>query len=134
MQTGSLKVELVGLLPAAYRLCTKCQPVDYLSLEGADYVFQQLTDYPPEVLQEQERLYELYHNLAHDFSGAVKLIAVNLLSPRGLWLSLRHKLGKKGAVVIGSKRVLHADCSYETIRQAIDHELAQLNVPGVNER
>jgi hypothetical protein len=43
-------------------------------------------------------------------------------------LSLRHKLGKKAAVVIGGKRVLRADCSYESIRQAIDQELAELKI------
>jgi hypothetical protein len=122
MGNDRVKVELVGLLPEFYRICTKCQPVDYLLLGGTDYISEQMADYPPEVLEEQKKLFDLYQRLTHDFAGAVVPVPVNLLSLRGLWLSLRYKLGKRGAVVIGGKRVLTADLPYEVIREAIKEE------------
>ncbi len=122
MENDPVKVELVGLLPAFYRVCTKCQPVDYLLLGGANYLSEQMADYPPEILEEQQKLYELYQRLTHDFAGAVVPVPVDLLSLRGLWLSLRYKLGKRAAVVISGKRALSADLPYEMIREAIKAE------------
>jgi hypothetical protein len=84
MERNPVTVELVGLLPAFYRVCTKCQLVDYLSFGEADYLSEQLADYPWEVLDEQKKLYDLYQTLVCDFSGFVKAIPVDLLSPRGL--------------------------------------------------
>ncbi len=126
MEKPLIKIELVGLLPAFYRACTKCQPMDYLVLGGVDYLSEQVADYPPEVLEEQNRLYGIYRRLTRDFSTAVFPVPVDLLSPRGAWLSLRHRLGNGAAVVINGKRALRADLPYETIRQAIEEERKRL--------
>ncbi len=112
MANNLVRVELVGLLPEFYRVCTKCQPVDYLLLGGTDYIAKQMAEYPPEVLEEQRKLFYLYERLTHDFAGAVVPVPVNLLSLRGLWLSLWYRVGRKGAVVISGKRVLDADLPY----------------------
>lgn len=122
MENLPVRVELVALLPAFYRVCTKCQPIDYLLLGGANYLSEQVADYPPEVLEEQEKLHDLYEHLVRDFSGAVLPIPVDLLSLRGLWLSIRYRVGKGPAVVIGGKRVLRADLPYDVIRQTIKEE------------
>lgn len=134
MEREPIKVELVGLLPAFYRVCTKCQPMDYLLLGGANYLSEQVAGYPPEILEEQKRLYDLYERLIHDFSSAVVPIPVDLLSLRGLWLSLRCKLGKEAAVVIRGKRALRADLPYDVIRQAIKEESNQLVAEGRREK
>ena len=124
MKDSTIRVELVGLLPAFYRVCTKCQPMDYLLLGGAKYLSEQVTDYPPEVLEEQEKLYGLYKRLIEDFSGAVLPIPVDLLSLRGLWLSIRYKLGKGAVVVINGRRVFSAGMPYEAIKAAVEKEVS----------
>ncbi len=131
MKKSPIKVELVGLLPVFYTVCMKCRPIDYLALGGSEYLSEQLADYPPEVLEEQKKLYELYQRLTHDFGSAVIPIAVNLLSPRGLWLSLRFNLGKRATAVINGKRALSADLPYEMIREAIKAESSR---PGAEPR
>lgn len=125
MKGAPLKIEIVGRLPVFYRACTKCQPLDYLQLSGADYISKQLAGYPPEVVAEQNRIYDLYERLVRDFSGAALLVPIELLSPRGLWLSFRYRLGKEPAVVIGGKRVLSADRPYEEIKRTVERQLTK---------
>ncbi len=117
-----IKVELVGLLPAFYKACTKCQPIDYLVLGRTSYLSEQAADYPPEILEEQNKLYDLYKRLIQDFSNAVVCVPVDLLSARGLWLSVRHELHGGPAVVIAGKRALPADSPYEVIKQIVNKE------------
>ncbi len=126
MEKPPIKIELVGLLPAFYRTCTMCQPVDYLLFRGVNYISEQLADYPPAVLEEQKKLYRIYQRLARDFSGAVVPVPVDLLSARGAWLSLRHGLIQGPAVIVNGKRALSADVPYERIRRAIDEERTKL--------
>lgn len=125
MKNVSIRVELIGLMPEVYKVCTKCQPMDYLSLAGVDYLAEQVADYPQEILKEQKRLLELYDRLAKDFSSAVLLVPVGLISVRGLWLSIRHRLRNRPAVIIGGRRALPGDLPYENIRLAIEEELAK---------
>ncbi len=134
MKDAPVKVELVGLLPGFYRVCTKCQPVDYLLLGGAKYLSEQVADYPPDVLEEQKKLHDLYQHLIQDFSDSVFVIPVDLLSLRGLWLSIRYKVGKAPAVVIGGTRALRANLPYDVIRQAIKEESNQLVAEGRREK
>lgn len=127
MKNKPLRVELIGLLPALYRVCTTCQPVDYLSLSGIDYIAEQLAGYPRDVVEEQKKLYELCDRLGKDFGGAVATVPVTLMSLRGLWLSLRHNLKKGPAVIINGERVLSGELSYDPIKELIEKELAKLN-------
>lgn len=125
MKTAPMRVDLVGLLPEVYRVCTKCQPIDYLGLAGIDYLSEQVAEYPEEIREEQKKLLRLYHCLQRDFSGAVEPVAISLMSFRGLWLSLRHRFGNGPKLVIGGKRVLSADRPYEEIKRTIEEELAK---------
>jgi hypothetical protein len=125
MRNVPIKVELIGLLPEVYRVCVKCQPMDYLSLGGVDYVSEQLAGYPEEIRVEQKKLLDLYHRLQRDFPGAVLPVPIGLMSPRGLWLSLRHRFGNGPKLLIGGTRVLSADRPYEEIKRTIEEELTK---------
>jgi len=125
MKSKPLRVELIGLLPALYRVCTTCQPVDYLSLSGVDYIAEQLAGYPPDVVEEQKKLYELYDRLGKDFGESVATVPVTLMSLRGLWLSLRHNLKRGPAVIIHGQRIVREDLSYDAIKEIVKEELAQ---------
>lgn len=121
----TIRVELIGLIPEVYKVCTKCQPIDYLDFTGIDYVSEQVAGYPEEVRAEQEKLLNLYCWLRRDFSGAVVPVPIGLMSFRGLWLSLRHRFGNGPKIVIGGKQVLSAEQPYEEIKRRIEQELAQ---------
>src|SRR5918995_3059331 len=109
MANAPITVELIGLLPEVYRLCTKCQPMDYLGAAGVDYINDQLADYPQAILGEQKKLADLYHRLREDFGSRVRLVPVELTSFRGMWLSLRHGLKNAPSLVIGGQRVVQGE-------------------------
>ncbi|MBI4526330.1 MAG: hypothetical protein HY695_21230 [Deltaproteobacteria bacterium] len=118
-----LSVELVGLLPEVYKVCTKCQPLDYLGFAGVDYVSEQLAAYPEQIQIEQKGLLDLYHRLGEDFAGSVIPVPVGLMSFRGMWLSIRYGLKNAPAVIIEKKRVIQGQLIYDRIKLAIEEEL-----------
>jgi len=124
MKDRRLEVELVGLFPEFYTWCAKCQVFDYLKIARLDYVSEQVSGYPKEVLRQQEKLKEIYAGLVKDFGSSVRPIFVGLLSFRGLWLSLRYRLFRGLSVIIDGRRVLSGDLPYEAIRSAVEEELA----------
>jgi hypothetical protein len=48
------------------------------------------------------------------------------MSLRGLWLSLRHRLGNEFSIVINGRKVIKGDSKYEAIREAIEEELREI--------
>ena len=62
--------------------------MDYVKQCGLDHEAEQLSEYPPEVREIQDRASQLYAWLVRDFDERILPIAVGVTSPRGLWLSL----------------------------------------------
>ncbi|MFN3476173.1 MAG: hypothetical protein ACK4Z6_01275 [Candidatus Methylomirabilales bacterium] len=118
-----VKIELVGLLPTVYNLCAKCNAADYMKAGGINYLADQLKDYSPETLQEQDRAAQIYYNLLRDFGERVIPLAVGLTSFRGLWLAWKHRLGNEFSIVINGRRVIKGDADYQAIKQAVQEEL-----------
>lgn len=128
MSQSVITVELVGLLPEVYRLCTKCQPMDYLGAAGVDYIGEQLADYPEPILTEQKKLADLYYRLREDFGDHVRLVPVELTSLRGMWLSLRHGLKNAPSLVIGGQQVVQGEIQYGEIKRTIQEELDKTTI------
>ncbi len=120
-------IELLGLLPEVYKLCTKCQPLDYLKLVKASYIEDELSTYPEAILAEQKRLWTLYNHMTEDFGDCARLVPVGLTSFRGMWLSLRHGLKNAPSLVIGGKRIVLAQLPYDDIKRIIREELVKTN-------
>jgi hypothetical protein len=89
--------------------------MDYVKRCGIDHEAEQLGEYPPEVIETQGKAAELYARLMRDFGERVLPIAVGLTSPRGLWLSLRHRLSRDLNLVINGHRVLNGDADYKSL-------------------
>jgi hypothetical protein len=65
----------------------------------------------------------LCDRLLQDFGDRIYPQSVMLTSGRGLWLSLRHRLGNDLSLVLNGKRAVPADAAYEVIKAAIQEEL-----------
>jgi hypothetical protein len=84
-----VKVELVGLFPTLFS--TRCKAVcDPAGLAGVVDAEAQLKEYPEEVLDSLRLVREAALSLLKE--GGVEVRVVDALSPRGLWLQLRHRL------------------------------------------
>lgn len=118
-----VKIELVGLLPTVYNLCAKCNAADYMKAGGINYLTDQLKDYSPEILQEQDRAAQIYYDLLRDFGDRVIPIAVGLTTLRGCWLAWKHRLRNEFAVIVNGRRVIKGNADYQTIKQAVQEEL-----------
>lgn len=116
MQTPQAKVEFVGLLPTFFNLCAPCCTKDYV---GA----VQLKEYPPQTQEIHLRAHQLFVNLLRDFGTQVRPLGVGSMSPRGLWLTIKHRLGHDLNLVVNGRRVVKGDAEYEVIKKAIEEEI-----------
>jgi hypothetical protein len=119
-----VKVELVGLFPTLVSACVCCE--EYMEACNINLLAEQLKDYPPDVLDAQNRAIEIYARLMRDYGDRIDLVAVGWMSLRGLWLSLRHRLGNEFSIVINGRKVIRGDSNYEAIREAIEEELREI--------
>ncbi len=123
-----IQVEFVGLLPTFYRTTAHCCSTDYFKACGINTDIDQLQDYPPEVIKNQEKVAALSHQLLRDFGEEVKPLVTGSVSLRGFWLTLKHRLGGDLAVIIDNKRILKEPFDYPTLKYAIQEELAMWRV------
>jgi len=98
-----VKVELVGLFPTFFS--TKCKAVcDPAGLAGIVDAEAQMKEYPEEVLNSLRLVREAVVSLLKEEGVEVRVI--DALSPRGLWLQLRHRLkGGPWAIIEGREKV-----------------------------
>lgn len=117
-----LKVELVGLFPDFYRLCPR--GCDWMKGGGLDIRRDQLRDYPPAVQEAGRRLQEIYDGLMRDFYDQIVPVSVGLMSARGFWLALRHRLDSGQVYVVVGRRAIPATSGYATVQAAVREALA----------
>ncbi len=118
-----IKVEMVGLLPTLFSMCASCCTTDTMGACGINLTADQMRDYPPEVVETNQRAAELYTRLLQDYHGAVIPLAVSTTSPRGLWLSLRHRLSSSLSLVVNGRRVIAGNANYDDLKRAIEQEI-----------
>ncbi|WP_029214943.1 hypothetical protein [Kallotenue papyrolyticum] len=117
-------IEYVGLLPQVFELC-RTQCVAPLLRAEAD----QLADYPPDLVALNRQAAAIAERLRHEFGAQVLILPVGSATPRGLWLSLRHRLGRQPAAIINGRRVLRNNPSLEAIRAAVAEALGRAPTP-----
>jgi hypothetical protein len=118
-----IRVEMVGLLPTLFNMCANCCTTDTMGACGIDLVADQMRDYPPEVVETNQRAAELYTRLLQEYGGVVVPLAVSTTSLRGLWLSLRHRLSSGLSIVVNGRRVIAGNADYDELKRAIEQEL-----------
>ncbi len=84
----------------------------------------QFPEYPPEILELQDRAARTAARLREDFGPLVVARPVGLDTLRGLWLSLRHRMRNDLFLVVNGRRVLPGTADYEAVRAAVAEERA----------
>ena len=94
-------LELVGLYPATMSPCTVC-PLDELTDRLAA---EQAREAPAAARSDADGAARLLAAVAGRAGGAIGVRLTPLDSPRGLWLSLRHRLPNGLTVLVDGRRV-----------------------------
>jgi len=54
-----------------------------------------------------------------EFGSAIRVEVVGLDSPRGVWLGIRHRIGKGFAVIVDGREVVRGPADYAPVRDAV---------------
>lgn len=124
----AVHVELVGMFPMTFRTCSRAAG---LSACGPGDEALQRAEYPPHVQEQQQLAEDVALRLWDEFGSAVRVDSVLFTSPRGLWLSLRHRLGSSDAVAfLDGVGPLHLTAGYSALRAAVLQRLAPAQNAG----
>src|SRR5207247_1945215 len=118
------KVQLLGLLPAILKPCGPAcaQPFTNVSVEAL--IDEERRETPDLLRENSERAHELAERLVGEFGSRLRIEVVGLESPRGIWLGLRHRVGRGFAVIVDGRDVFRNPDDYTPVRKAVDAALA----------
>jgi hypothetical protein len=74
---------------------------------------------PAFVRENAERAHGVAEQLLRDFGLRVRIEVVGLDSPRGVWLGIRHRVGKGFAVIVDGREVFRDPRDYAAVRAAV---------------
>ena len=117
------RIQLLGLLPAILKPCGPAcaQPFTNDSVEALKE--EERRETPGFVLENAERAQGMAEQLLNDFGARIRIEVVGLDSPRGVWLGLRHGVGKGFAVIVDANEVFRDSDDYDSVRQAVDRAI-----------
>jgi hypothetical protein len=96
------EIELVGLYPAALSPCTVCDLADL----GTKLAAEQAAEAPRAAADDSAQVWRIAETVFAAHGPAVRIRLTPVDSPRGLWLTLRHRLGGGGLqVLVDGRRV-----------------------------
>lgn len=124
------KVQLLGLLPAILKPCGPAcaQPFTNVTVEAlAD---EERRETPDLLRENSEQAHRLAERLIEDFGSRLRIEVVGLESPRGLWLGIRHRVGRGFAVIVDDREVFRDPQDYGAVRKAVDAALAARVAPA----
>ena len=124
------RIQLLGLLPAILKPCGPAcaQPFTNESVEALKA--EERRETPAFVRENAERAHGLAEQLLKDFGPRIRIEVVGLDSPRGVWLGIRHRVGKGFAVIVDGNEVFRNSDEYESVKQAVARAITAHNVPA----
>lgn len=88
-RTREREIELVGIFPASLSPCTVCDTTDL----GAKLARDQMREAPAAAVADSEATWRIAEAVFSRYGTSVRVRLTPADSPRGVWLSLRHRLG-----------------------------------------
>src|SRR3989454_8198797 len=124
------RVQLLGLLPAILKPCGPAcaQPFTNRNVEALRD--EEWHETPAFVLENADRAHRIAEDLFRDFGDRVRIEVVGLDSPRGVWLGLRHRVGKGFAVIVDGRDVFRDPREYDPVKGAVSRALTTRPLPA----
>lgn len=90
---------------------------------------EEIREIPPFVLENAERAHAIAEDLIRDFGNRVRIEVVGMDSPRGMWIGLRHGIGRGFAIIVDGRHVLRDPGDYDSVRGAVAQALVVRSAP-----
>src|SRR5256886_14149635 len=110
------KVQLLGLLPAILKPCGPACAQPFTNVRPAALNDAEGRETPDLPRENSERAHELAERLVGEFGSRLRIEVVGLESPRGIWLGLRHRVGRGFAVIVDGRDVFRNPYDYPPVR------------------
>jgi len=124
------RVQLLGLLPAILKPCGPAcaQPFTNRNVEALRE--EEWHETPAFVIENADRAHRIAEDLFRDFGDRVRIEVVGLDSPRGVWLGLRHQVGKGFAVIVDGREVFRDPKDSGPVKGAVSRALSTRPPPA----
>lgn len=117
------KIQLVGLLPAILKPCGPACAQPFTNKTVGALKDEEVRETPPIVLETSDRAHAMAEKLFRDFGDRIRIEVVSLDSPMGVWVGLKHRVGRGFAVVVDGKTVVRDPADYAPVRAAVERVL-----------
>ncbi len=115
-----LRVEVLAYAPMVFRQCLHCELVlDDAGVGRRVRAEQRAASLPADVRAEYERVSAWVAALAAARGPEVSVDVVDAASPRGFWKSLRHRVRRYPAVIVGGRVAPDLAAADEAIARAL---------------
>ncbi len=114
-----VRVQMLGLWPAVLKPCGPACAQPFMQGPVARLSSEEMAETPGFVQENGERAHAFAERLIKDFGSRVRIEIVGLDSPRGIWLGMRHRVGRGFAVVVAGDSVIRDPQDYETLRNMV---------------
>lgn len=124
------RIQLLGLLPAILKPCGPAcaQPFTNRSVEAL--WVQEWHETPAFVIENADRAHRIAEDLFREFGDRVRIEVVGLDSPRGVWLGLRHRVGKGFTVIVDGHDVFRDPTDSTPVKGAVSRALSNRAMPA----
>ena len=130
MRTRPPTVQLLGLLPAILKPCGPSCAHPFLNESVEALEREERHETPGILLENSQKAHHIAEQIFDDFGPRVRIEVVGLDSPHGMWLGLRHRVGKGFAVIVDGHAVFRDPDDYVPVREAVGQALASRQPPA----
>jgi len=130
VMTRPPRVQLLGLLPAILKPCGPACAQPFMNRNVAALCDEEWHETPAFVLENADRAHRIAEDLFRDFGDRVRIEVIGLDSPRGVWLGLRHRVGKGFAVIVDGRDVFRDPEDYDSVKGAVSRAVSTRPSPA----
>jgi len=124
------RVQLLGLLPAILKPCGPACAQPFTNRDVEALREEEWHETPAFVIDNANRAHRIAEDLFRDFGDRVRIEVVGLDSPRGVWLGLRHQIGKGFAVIVDGREVFRDPNDSDPVKDAVSRALSTRPAPA----
>lgn len=117
--SGRIKLDILSLIPITYRHCMHCEEFFDQSGIGQQVRDEMAAEYPPDLLEEGDRLSSLVIELTSRYKDRIDIRIIDPQSFQGILMCMRYRVRKYPAFIIDHKKKV-TGWNQAALEQALD--------------